>query len=148
MKPMYNWRHQYDEDRDVLEGAAAAIDFPGETLTIEGAPDTDINEMMARFGINDYSQLPADSGVFDPSYYGDFTDIPDLREALERVTALNDTFMALPAKVRARFSNNPVELYNFIHEPDNRLEAEALGLLAPRPPQEAPAVPPTPPTNT
>jgi hypothetical protein len=37
--------------------------------------------------------------------------------------------MALPADLRARFSNNPEELINFLDNPENKDEAIRLGLL-------------------
>lgn len=142
MKTLYNWRIQYDLERDELEGNNAITHTIGETLTIQGAPDTDINEMMRRMGINDYSVLPAiDIGGIDPSYYGDFTDIPDLRAALDRVNEAKDRFQALPAKLRSRFDNNPWKLHTFVNDPENYEEAITLGLLNREPAKTEPPTP-------
>jgi len=47
--------------------------------------------------------------------------------------------MELPAKMRARFHNDPQELLEFISNEENRAEAEKLGLVAKKP--ETPPAP-------
>ena len=123
------WRKQYDEDEDAKARAATDIHCEDESLTVQDAPDADINVLMARMGIKDGSILPADLNITAPGYYGDLTDIPDMQEALARVHEAEDRFMELPAKIRARFNNRPFELHMFINNPENYDEAVTLGLL-------------------
>lgn len=67
--------------------------------------------------------------------YGDFTGLPDYRQALLMVNQARDLFMSLDAKVRERFANDPARLLDFVGDPKNRDEAITLGLV------KAPEVP-------
>lgn len=88
--------------------------------------DADINVMLEKFKIT--GQMP--QGVVLPAY-GDFTGVDDYRTALDAVHAARDRFMALPAKTRAYFENDPQKLLEFVSDPANRAEASRLGLLDP-----------------
>jgi len=61
--------------------------------------------------------------------YGDFTNVPDLRTALDMVNDAKNRFMALPAKLRTRFDNDPANLWSFVNDPENADLAVTLGLL-------------------
>lgn len=125
------WRTQYDYDADAKEREATDILCEDETMTVQGAPDADINALVARFGITDGSQLPTQLGYpIGPEYYGDFSDVPDLRQALENAKLTEELFMTLPAQVRARFENNAFNLWSFVNDPANAEEAVTLGLLS------------------
>jgi len=140
------WRHQYDEQRDAVERAATDITCMDESRTIQDAPDSDINELMRRFGVKDGSILPGQLGNYDPALYGDFTDVPDLRTALDRTHNAEEAFMMLPAKLRAEFNNNPWQLAEWIHQEGNIDRAVELGLLQKREPApETPKPTPQPP---
>ena len=60
---------------------------------------------------------------------GDFTGIGDYQSAMQAVRAAQESFMELPAEVRARFSNDPQALMVFMDDPANRDEAVELGLV-------------------
>lgn len=64
--------------------------------------DADINVLLERFKVT--GVLP--QGVRVPSY-GDFSGINDYQSAMRAVLAAEDSFMAMPADVRARFGNSP-----------------------------------------
>lgn len=135
MTSRIKWRTQYDEVADAIERENTDIVCEDDSLTIQDAPESDINVIMARFGINDGSALPTTLGQpIDPRYYGDFSDIPDLKEALDRTHDAEAKFMALPAKIRTRFQNDPLELLEWIKDGRNLDEAVRLGLLT-KPPQ-------------
>jgi len=147
----FDYRQQYDDEADEIERDVSTIICEDETKTIQGAPDADINELLARFGINDGSILPATLGVFDPRYYGDFSEIPDLRTALDNTRLAEQRFMELPADLRAEFNNDPYALYTWVTDPQNGEEAVKMGLLArrpngpePEPPAPLPPIPPAP----
>lgn len=53
----------------------------------------------------------------------------DLLDSLQKVRDAEYAFAQLPAKVRDRFGNNPVELFKFLEDEGNRAEAEDLGLI-------------------
>lgn len=61
--------------------------------------------------------------------YGDFTNVPDYRESLDVVINAQAAFMELPAEVRSRFSNDPAQFLDFVHNPDNRDEMIKLGMI-------------------
>lgn len=138
MRPTIEWRHGNDPERDDLESDLAAISEFDETETIQDAPDADINALIKRFGINDGSILPANLGVTDPRYFGDWDPSIDMRVALDRARIAEQHFMALPADIRSRFNNSSLELYKWAMDPKNEEEAYKLKLLAPKPIQAPP----------
>lgn len=62
--------------------------------------------------------------------YGDFSEVLDFKTALDQVNGAMDAFLELPARLRARFRNDPAELLAFMADPDNLDEAVKLGLVA------------------
>lgn len=72
--------------------------------------------------------------------YGDFTEMGSYQEAMNLVHSVDEQFLTLPSKIRDRFNNNPVELYNFVQDPSNYDECVSLGLFE-KPVVEAPAPP-------
>lgn len=138
---MFAWRKQYDEEADALARAATDIECKDESrVQAQFAEDANLNIIVQRFGIPVDSPLPV--APADPRYYGDFSDVPDLRTALERVRDAQERFYALPAAVRARFENSPIVMYEFVSDPANVEEARSLGLLAVKEkPPVAPAAP-------
>lgn len=63
--------------------------------------------------------------------YGDVSDIPDFATYWDKVNIAKEQFDQLDNKVKDRFNNNPVELFNFLNDNNNKDEARKLGLLAP-----------------
>lgn len=61
--------------------------------------------------------------------YGDFSDVPDYRSALEQVRKAEESFKDLPAIVRARFQNDVAGFLDFCHDPANTDELRSMGLL-------------------
>jgi len=86
--------------------------------------ECDINNILRQFNIT--GLLP--ESPLSPRY-GDFTGIYDYQTALNAVIAAEDGFMTLPADIRSRFLNDPVNLINFLADESNRAEAEKLGLV-------------------
>lgn len=130
MKTRFEYRHQYDDKRDKEERIATAVECLDDSLTVQAdAMDTDINVLMKRMGVKDGSMLPASLGVIDPSFYGDFTEVPDLRTALDRTREAMDLFNGLPADIRKRFDHSAWKLHEFVNDPENYEEAIRMGLL-------------------
>ena len=98
--------------------------------------DADINTIVARFGLT--GQLP-DNGRYPA--YGSFDGVFDYHTAQNAILAAQAAFMALPAAVRTRFSNDPQNLLEFASDPANLPELRSLGLAHPIPSEPAPAVP-------
>jgi phage internal scaffolding protein len=86
--------------------------------------ECDINVIVERFGVT--GSLP--QSPLEPSY-GDFSGVGDYHSALNKIIATESDFMALPAKLRARFNHDPYELVNFLFDEANRSEAIELGLI-------------------
>lgn len=136
MPSRIKWRTQYDDEADARERKATDIFCPEDVQTSQDLSNSDINQIVARFGITDGSVLPTSLGFpIGPEYYGDFTEIPDLRGALDAQRNISEIFAELPAKVRSRFQNDPYALWEFVNSPENLEEAVTLGLLSRRDPE-------------
>lgn len=142
MKNRFEWRHQYDDERDQQERTKSDYVETMEPLTEQHhTKDADINTIVRRFGITDGAIPPA---VLDPKYYGDFSDVVDFKTSLERVRQAEENFRSLPADIRNRFNNDPTRLYQWVTDEANADAAVELGLLSKHTP---PAEPPTPPAE-
>ena len=60
--------------------------------------------------------------------YGDFTEVNEYQESLNTVIRAQDAFDQLPAKIRAKFNNDPGEFFEFATNPANLQEMVDLGL--------------------
>lgn len=103
------------------------------------AEESDINYIADKYGLT--GELPQ---VLDMPKYGDFSGIFDFQSAQNAVRQAMEQFMTLPAKLRTRFDNDPQKLLAFLEDPENRDEAEFLGIVnkredAPQPPTGDPA---------
>lgn len=112
----------YDRDQN---SADSTFIFSKPSLTKQSFRDEcDINNILRQFNVT--GQLP--SGSVQPQY-GDFSGITDYQSALNAVMAAQDSFLELPAKLRARFDNDPAVFLDFVSDEANRDEMKALGLL-------------------
>lgn len=119
----------YDTNAASLE---SAITCPEPTLAQQQyAEESDINYIADRYGLT--GEMPQ---VLNLPSYGDFTGIYDFQTAQNAVIAARNQFMTLPAKMRARFDNDPQKLLAFLDDEDNRELAIAMGLV--NPPQKMP----------
>lgn len=105
-----------------------------ESLTQQSfAHETDINTIVDRFlksGV-----LPTPSSM---PQYADYDGVFDFQSAMNVVRMADENFMRLDARVRSRFGNSPQKFLEFFADPDNRLEAERLGLVIPQPKPTSP----------
>lgn len=102
--------------------------------------DCDINKIIAR--AEKYK-----TGIPNPTkqpIFADTTAIPGYQDALDIVLTADRAFGALPAKLRRRFNDDPMELISFLQKAENRAEAEKLGLINPRPAAPPPEPVPVP----
>lgn len=137
-QPRFDWRHQYDMLRDKEEGDAATVYNTDEPITQQQfKDDADINILAKRYGL-EKQPLPVEA--LDPRFYGDLSEVPDLRTLLDIANEAKNHFMELPPKLRARFNNQPGQLWAFVNDPENADESVRLGLLVrpPDPPQVSP----------
>jgi len=102
--------------------------------------EVNINNIMSRYkktGV--VSHIMKDQPMFD-----DVSETMSYREALQLQITASENFIKLPAKVRARFRNDPAYLMDFLNNSNNYDEAVNLGLVDPKKPapaQEPPKAP-------
>jgi len=112
----------YDRDKN---SADSTFVFSKPSLAKQSFRDEcDINNILRKFNVT--GQLPV--GSVQPQY-GDFSGITDYQSALNAVMAAQDSFLQLPAKVRAKFDNDPALFLEFASDEANKDEMKALGLL-------------------
>lgn len=84
--------------------------------------ECDINYLLKH-----YNDIPA-----PPPVYADCSQYSDLQSAIDMVHAAGEDFQNVPSEIRARFSNNPVDFFNFCNDPQNYEELVNLGLATSR----------------
>jgi len=98
------------------------------TLTKQSFKDEcNINNIVAKFALT--GQLP--QSARKPRYM-DCVGVENYQDALAIVDLAAAHFSALPAKVRARFANDPTKMVSFLDDPNNADEAVKLGLIDPK----------------
>lgn len=114
----------------------------GPSLTKQSfREECDLKTIMKRY--TQSGLLPP--GAARTAVYGDFSQVEDYLHALETIDLAETQFKMLPSAARARFRNAPEELLAFIQDPNNKAEAQSLGLLKDEAPTPKPE--PTPPTT-
>ncbi len=121
------FRTQYDES---MRTQKTGIVFEKSSRTKQSfADECNINSIMNRY---------ATCGVIDhvntvQPLSGDFTIAPsDYQEAMNIMIEAEYRFAALPSDIRKRFDNKPLNLLEFIQNPDNYEEGVKLGLFNPK----------------
>lgn len=102
----------------------------------------DVNHIMARY---ESTGLISHLAKGHPQFL-DVSEIPDYQAMLDRMIAVGDFFMGLPAKIRDHFDNDPSVMMEAIGDPERRDEMVDLGLveLTEEAPEEAPETSPPP----
>lgn len=116
------------------------------SLTVQSqAEEADINTIVRNFGLT--GRLPTNVRV--PTY-ADFENAGDFFEAQLALKSAEDSFMSMPAHVRAEFQNSPQQFLEFCEAltPEGTLanldEMRKLGLAVPLPPAPKEEPPPKP----
>lgn len=131
-------------EQNGLDGAPKAwpaTDCSKDKMLTVQAPrnEVDINEIMRKaekgMMINGLDKEPR---------FEDISEFDGLEMAYIKVQKANEEFMSLPADIRAKFENDPVNLIDFLSDEGNRKEAEALGLVKPKEPENPPSIPAAP----
>lgn len=101
-----------------------------ESRTVQSEKDAcDVNNIISSFVRT--GEWPANARG-RAMQYGDFSNVPDLLTAHERIQEANALFMELPAKLRSRFENNPFAFIDYCQDPKNEDELINLGLATKR----------------
>lgn len=80
--------------------------------------------------LNRYAKTGAVNVNLASPRYGDFSSVGDYQQALNLMINAESMFSSLPADIRKKFSNDPVEFLEFVNNEENREEAISLGLFA------------------
>jgi len=132
-------RTPYNYDTDAVSDETG-LSCPEPTLAQQQFRDeADINTIMERFGRTGEIVAP----IRMPTY-GDFSQVNDYHTAMNALIEARNSFEALPAKIRARFENDPGQFVEFCLDDRNRDEAVRLGLVEAlhKPAEQAPVAPP------
>lgn len=124
-------RTMYNYDRDAISDMTATTCEPETRTQQQFKDECDINIIMERFGVT--GEMPTN---IRPVLGDDYDEVFDFQTAMNIVRKAEEAFMEMPAGVRARFNNNPGIFAQYFENEDNRLEAEKLGLVLPRPKEE------------
>lgn len=104
------------------------VDFKEPSMTQQQFKDEcDINTIMDRYLKTGVLSDPLEKR--GTPKYGEYADIGDYMEHMNKVVEANEMFESLPATIRKRFNNNPADLIEFVMDSNNRAEAEFLGLI-------------------
>ncbi len=100
----------------------------GEGLTKQSFKDeVDINKIVDKFNRTGLVTHVKNN----PGAFLDVSNVQDFHKALNTVNESKRLFMALPAKIRTKFKNNPANMIEFISDKANLEEAEKLGMVEP-----------------
>lgn len=116
----------------------------GESMTVQSdAIDADINVIVKRFGIT--GQLPQNLEYVTNV---DLENAPaTYQDAIAILDKAKESFMEMPADVRAKFGNDPGLFMDFCSIPDNLPEMRKMGLAVPKKDEPAPSPAPVPPVG-
>lgn len=87
--------------------------------------ECDINNIMKKYERN----LLLDHVNRFNGQYADVTGDVDYQTALNTIISAEEAFFSIPAKIRARFENDPQRFLEFVSDPSNREELGKMGLL-------------------
>lgn len=118
------------------------FNVPLDDGVVNDEPSLTQQHFASECDINHILQSYMQTGVVTQHevFFGDFSEHFDFQKAHDMVAAAYAEFEALPAIVRDRFANDPSMLLDFLSHPENRSEAERLGLISsPEPSSAAPS---------
>lgn len=115
-----------EPERDAFLGDLSAVACTAEEdMTVQGDRDeADINVMLKRFNVTGQIRT-----VNAKPLMGDFSEALDFQGALNRVREAEREFLNLPSELRAQLQNDPARFQGWLSNPENRAEAERLGLI-------------------
>jgi len=113
-----------------------ALDFTGEVSRTEQhhKDSVSVQNILKQYDktgiINHVARTTAE--------YGDFTEVNEYQESLNRIISANNAFEALPSGVRKKFNNDAGEFFEFATNPANLDELRELGLAKAAPAEAQP----------
>ena len=89
--------------------------------------ECDINSIMSKYLKTGVLADPLDKR--GTPKFGEYAEIGDYMDHMNKVVEAREMFEALPATIRKRFNNNPADLIEFVMDDGNYNEAVKLGIL-------------------
>lgn len=90
--------------------------------------DANVNTIMKKYGKSGLLTDPTIKPTREP-FYGDFSSVPTFMDAQNKMVDVKNWFNTLPPEIRSKFNNNPFECQAWIINPENKEDAQELGLL-------------------
>lgn len=88
--------------------------------------EVDLNNIVQRVARG--AQLGSDQATRKLEFR-DISNVPEYQDMLNTVANVQNTFMSLPAEIRARFGNDPIQLLEFVGQDKNIDQCIELGLF-------------------
>lgn len=102
------------------------LQFKGKGRTKQSHKDEcDVNKIIKQFhktGMISHARTHR-------GFYDDFIGATDYKSALDMIREADEMFMTIPSTIRKQFDNDPAKFLDFVQDPDNREEMQAMGLL-------------------
>jgi len=132
-----------DQDNMVADKKTGELK-PDPSMTKQSfIAECDINNIVKEFTPQAMAELTVMN--LQNGRYLDLPDGIDYQMSLEILRKVDEDFASLPAKIRARFDNDPAQFLEFFKDPANQDEAIKLGLATDSRPPASPPPPPPPP---
>ena len=109
----------------VVRRRVSISEFGPSRTKVAPAGDCDVNTIVERYrttGVLTHVSRKA-------PIFADVSNVQDYLTSWNMIKQAEAEFMALPARVRERFLNDPQQLIAFVKDPANRDEAIELGLV-------------------
>lgn len=90
--------------------------------------ECDVNNIIKEFSVTGMAQHLSQR----PELFEDLPQPFELQDALNMAAQAQASFMAVPAKIRAQFENDPVAFMAFVHDPANQQQLIEWGLAKER----------------
>lgn len=120
------------EIRSRFDGHERPAGFRSENPTMtkqEFKTECDINVIMDRYQVMGTPLIDPMTMRSGEPMFGDFSEIPNLQDAQNKLIEAENMFMQLPSKIRQKFDNNPIEFVNYCQKQENVGEMRELGIL-------------------
>ena len=92
--------------------------------------ECDINHIMAQYEQTNLLVDPLVSRNAGEPLFGDFSEMPDLMTAQNKLIEAQELFMSIPSRIRKEFDNDPLAFVEFCQNPDNEAKLREYGFLA------------------
>ena len=128
-KKVLGWYREHDRVYTPIDGESLTESYHKD--------DCDINRIMKKFETTGVIEHARQFG----GQYGDFMGAGDYHAAMNSILAAQEMFDTVPAKLRARFGNDPAAFLEFVQDPENADQLVELGLANPAAQESAPEKP-------